>query len=169
MTAEMAQVAERVETPSEPPPNTGEPPSVAWVQAEHVDNLWPWVVEHIAKALRCGGAEGWSLESVRQDLKEGRKLLWVGHREGQVVSVMVTEVVDLPHKAVMHVYAVGGYRLEDWIDVFDQSVMHYAKELKLDAVQAYAREGVSKLLKRKGWKRSVVVMERPIGDDDGTI
>ena len=87
----------------------------------------------------------------------GRMQLWPGPR-----GCAVTEIVTYPRKKTIHVFLLGG-ELDQILD-FEESMAEFGRVNGCSAMTGAGRPGWERVMKGTdhGWKRSFVVIERPI-------
>ena len=141
------------------PSDTSSSVEVSWVTPDAIDMFWPLAVKYIQRSMEKGGAKNWSLEKIRQDLKDANKILWVGLKDGHIVSVAVTQVLDWEDERILHIYAAAGGHVSEWVDIFVDPLERYMEELDINTAQAFVRRGAATMLKKKGWQHRTTIME----------
>lgn len=129
------------------------------VPTEGVDVFWPQVESLLRPALAYSGGriDG---PSMLDRLRDGRYALWVAYDETETVrAAFATRVATYPRRNVLAVDCAGGTRMQDWIDLVQQTFRNFARDSGLDGVEMYGRPGWLRVLSRYGWKHSMVVME----------
>jgi hypothetical protein len=85
----------------------------------------------------------------------GHMQLWMGES-----GCAVTEITVYPKKKVLHVFLAAGDM--DQIKDFEASAAEFAKQNGCDAMTVAGRPGWKKVLGKRGWRESFVVLEREI-------
>lgn len=116
--------------------------------------------EFIVPALAYN--DGYSIDDVIESLQAGRRRLLMVFDRGHPVGGLVVEHIIYPQASVLLVFTVAGDRYCDWIDEAEGALVTYGQQLGVDAVSAYARPGLGRILKGRGWTHCHNVMELKI-------
>lgn len=111
------------------------------IRSDDVATVWPVVAPLLSKAVKQGRGD-YNMEDMFAALTEAKWQLWITHREnGYVLAAGCTKVKVYPSKKVCLIFAVGGERLDLWID-------------KQPILEAWAKENECtemEIIGRKGW------------------
>lgn len=133
------------------------------VNAEDVDILWPKISDHLQAALDRGQGE-YRLEDIHNYLIEGQMRLWILYdREGRLLSSAVCEIHDYPQKRVCTVVLTGGETVDHWAYGM-AAIEDWARQNKADAVVAYTRRGIAKLLQQNGFTETYTVVQKELSE-----
>lgn len=104
-----------------------------------LDDYWPEVSPHLAKSLARQTAM--TLESVHQDVKRGKFLLWrIPDR-----CAFITEIQQFPAEKICMVVLCGGEGMEEWLEIADRTLSRHAKALGCNALMIVGRPGWSRV------------------------
>lgn len=129
-----------------------------------MDLWWEIVEPHVQRAMEHGATD-WDMDQIKSDLDEGTKLLWIAYAD-QVLGVLITQLVEQGGQLSLVIFAIGGKHLPELFDCFQKPITDYAREMQATRVQAWTRDGVARMLKKRAWQKVTTLMEYPI---DGTI
>lgn len=107
--------------------------------AAHWGIAAPWI-ERAVEHGRCR----FTLDSIREDLIEGRKTLWLVSIGETLVAAIVTAVTAFPNKRVCTILLCGGGEVDEWVG------------RALDTLEEYARWrdcAEIEIIGRPGWRR----------------
>lgn len=105
-------------------------------------------------------ARGHTLESVLEDLKAQRSLLWVLQTDGAIRAAAVC-YPDRKASAV-HVWLLGGDDMDEWLDSLIAALERYARDEGLEAIQAGVRMGLARVLNRRGWDMEYTMVRKTL-------
>ena len=130
------------------------PDQIAWI--------WLDVAPLLADAL-ARGSRGYTLNDVLEELEAGRAMLWLVV-DGE--SLVAAAVVFIESRAkALQVWLMGGRDMPGWLDMLNEGLARYAREMKLDALQAEVRPGLAKVLKSRGWQPQYTTVRMPLWAD----
>jgi hypothetical protein len=128
------------------------------IPSEGVGMFWPEVEPLLAPATAYSGGRI-NVEDLRERFLDGRYLLWAAHDGESIKAAFATRIAVYPRRRMLAVECAGGKFMSDWIDLVQQTFRNFARDMGLDGVEMYGREGWTRVLSRYGWKRAMVVME----------
>jgi hypothetical protein len=103
--------------------------------------------EHLQPAIDIAD-DGTTLEEVREQLLDGRSMLWTYVDEGEhVMSVVLTD-----ENSYLYAWLLGGRSMDGWLDELIEAMRRYAFEKGYKGLKAVARPGLAKTLRAKRWK-----------------
>jgi hypothetical protein len=134
---------------------------LVYIPNEKIDEAWHHVESNIADAL--AGSNGYALASnFKEWIKEKKMQLWIlwdKESEHKYYGVVVTEIIQRPLQRVLNIKIMTGTHREKW--------QHLVKEIEdfawfnnCDSMELVARPGWEKVLKRFGYKKSHVLLEK---------
>ena len=134
---------------------------LVYIQNEKIDEAWHHVESNIADAL--ARSNGYALASnFKEWIKEKKMQLWIlwdKESEHKYYGVVVTEIIQRPLQRVLNIKIMTGTHREKW--------QHLVKEIEdfawfnnCDSMELVARPGWEKVLKRFGYKKSHVLLEK---------
>ena len=75
--------------------------------------------------------------------------------QGDLAGVLVAEEIVHPQKKELYVHAwatVTGYGFDDWVDIFEQSLLEIAQDTGCHYISSMCRKGLAKKMSTKrGW------------------
>jgi hypothetical protein len=134
---------------------------LVYIPNEKIDEAWHHVESNIADAL--ARSNGYALASnFKEWIKEKKMQLWIlwdKESEHKYYGVVVTEIIQRPLQRVLNIKIMTGTHREKW--------QHLVKEIEdfawfnnCDSMELVARPGWEKVLKRFGYKKSHVLLEK---------
>jgi hypothetical protein len=134
---------------------------LVYIPNEKIDEAWHHVESNIADALAI--SNGYALASnFKEWIKEKKMQLWIlwdKESEHKYYGVVVTEIIQRPLQRVLNIKIMTGTHREKW--------QHLVKEIEdfawfnnCDSMELVARPGWEKVLKRFGYKKSHVLLEK---------
>ena len=134
---------------------------LVYIPNEKIDEAWHHVESNIADAL--ARSNGYALASnFKEWIKEKKMQLWIlwdKESEHKYYGVVVTEIIQRPLQRVLNIKIMTGTHREKW--------QHLVKEIEdfawfnnCDSMELVARSGWEKVLKRFGYKKSHVLLEK---------
>ena len=134
---------------------------LVYIPNEKIDEAWHHVESNIADAL--ARSNGYALASnFKEWIKEKKMQLWIlwdKESEHKYYVVVVTEIIQRPLQRVLNIKIMTGTHREKW--------QHLVKEIEdfawfnnCDSMELVARPGWEKVLKRFGYKKSHVLLEK---------
>jgi len=137
-------------------------------EARHIDVLWPYAEPLLNKAIkRTIGEVG--LEDVKKWLKEGRQQLWLilDEEEQEIIVAFTTEIYIYPNHRHLRGHLWGAKRntIKKWLDIWSEPVEKFCKENNISHIETAGRDGWTRVLKDKGYKKYYTVLVKEIGND----
>ena len=134
---------------------------LVYIPNEKIDEAWHHVESNIADAL--ARSNGYALASnFKEWIKEKKMQLWIlwdKESEHKYYGVVVTEIIQRPLQRVLNIKIMTGTHREKW--------QHLVKEIEdfawfnnCDSMELVARPGWEKVLKRFGYKKNHVLLEK---------
>ena len=140
------------------------------IPIKELDKVWGMVEKNIKSALAYSGQLTDS-EFVYDLAKEGKFQVWVIWDKNQkktndkYFGVVVTEIIKRKHGKVCHVYIVTGRQMSKWQHLISR-VEEFAKDEGCKMMELIARPGWQKVYNNHGYKRTHVVLEKQIKQED---
>ena len=137
-------------------------------EPQYIDVLWPYVGPLLNKALERTIGEI-SLEDIKELLKEQRQQLWiiVDEQEREIIGAFTTEIYIYPNQKHLrgHLWGTKKNTLKKWMDVWSEPVEKFCKENKISHIETAGRDGWTRALRNKGYKKYYTVLVKEINDD----
>lgn len=131
------------------------------IPKDKVDEAWHHVESNIADAL--ARSNGYALASnFKEWIKENRMQLWIlwdKDSEDKYYGVVVTEIIQRPLQRCLNIKIMTGKHREKWQHLI-KDIEDFAWFNKCDSMELVARPGWEKVLKRFGYKKSHVLLEK---------
>ena len=140
------------------------------IPIKELDKVWGMVEKNIKSALAYSGQLTDS-DFVYDLTKQGKFQLWVLWDRKQKLTtnkyfgVVVTEIIKRKHGKVCHVYIVTGRQMSKWQHLISR-VEEFAKDEGCKMMELIARPGWQKVYNNHGYKRTHVVLEKQIKQED---
>lgn len=99
---------------------------------------------------RTGAIDDFHPEDILRLIKDRHMQCWLGHKDGQVFAVGITQILVYPQRKILGVPFVGskGNDLEALQDYF-QILKEYADAMGCKALRVWGRDGWKKVLGKK--------------------
>ena len=114
--------------------------------------VYRFVAQDIQRALDFSHGET-THESILQELYNDLKQLWVIYDdEYAIVGAGLTEHITYPTKRIVRIVMLGGSRLKEWKELFEGTIVDFAKMLGCSGIEIIGRKGWIRVLKNLGYK-----------------
>ena len=125
------------------------------IQPWQLPRTWHHIKPLIDKALAHSLGERLASDML-QDLMNDLLWLLAGiDEQGDLAGVIVAEEIVHPQKKELYVHAwatVTGYGFDDWVDLFEQSLLDIAQDTGCHYISSMCRKGLAKKMSTKrGW------------------
>jgi len=136
------------------------------IPKSNLDDVWSLVKKDINEALSYSGNNTDS-EFVFGTLKQEKMQLWVlWDKEKKTTlekyyGVVVTEIIQRKLKKVCHIFIMTGRHRQMWQHLV-KNIEEFASENDCNGLELIARPGWQKILQNYNYKRTHVVLEKPI-------
>lgn len=122
--------------------------AVHYVPPREINYVWPICGPQIARAFKYGRWEQMSIEDVRNQLREGRGMLWVAVDSALAVRASMLFWTIGPR---IEVAAMGGSGLRGWHGIARRMALRYSRE-QGKPVEMETRPRFARILCRMGWR-----------------
>ncbi len=122
-----------------------------------IDAIWDEVLPVMEKVLRYNFGF-YSMDDVKSELKDGGALLICVKDGDELLACITCKEMPHPTKRVLSMPVVCGTRMNDWIDLCQETTRKLAKELGYDMLITRGRKGWTKVLKGYGYKEIYVAL-----------
>jgi type II secretory pathway component PulJ len=136
------------------------------IPSSNLDDVWSLVKKDINEALSYSGNQT-DAQFVYESIKENKMQLWVVWDKDKPTTlekyygVVVTEVVQRKLKRSCQIFIMTGKHRQKWQHLI--SVLEdFAEEQECQQMELFARPGWQKILQNYNYKRTHVVLEKPI-------
>jgi len=140
------------------------------IPIEELDKVWSMVEKDIKSALAYSGQLTDS-DFVYETAKQGKFQVWVIWDKNEKITtnkyygVVVTEIIKRKHGKVCHVYIVTGRQMSKWQHLISE-IEKFAEDKDCKRMELIARPGWQKVYNNHGYKRTHVVLEKQIKQED---
>lgn len=131
---------------------------LARITVENLAAEWPRVEPFIEELARASQGRFEPMDYARGILTNMMQL-WLATDEGQVLGVMLSEIIGYPHRREVNLFAATGTNADRWIGLMPQ-VEQWARDEKCFLLKATCRMGWERLLRDSGFTRSHVIVEK---------
>ena len=136
------------------------------IPSSNLDDVWSLVKKDISEALSYSGNHT-DAQFVYDCIKDKKMQLWVVWDKDKPTTlekyygVVVTEVVQRKLKRSCQIFIMTGKHRQKWQHLI--SVLEdFAEEQECQQMELFARPGWQKILQNYNYKRTHVVLEKPI-------
>ena len=140
------------------------------IPIEELDKVWSMVEKDIKSALAYSGQLTDS-DFVYETAKQGKFQVWVIWDKDEKITtnkyygVVVTEIIKRKHGKVCHVYIVTGRQMSKWQHLISE-IEKFAEDKDCKRMELIARPGWQKVYNNYGYKRTHVVLEKQIKQEE---
>ena len=138
------------------------------IEPQYIDVLWPYVEPLLKKPMERTLDEI-TLNDVKDWLKTNLQQLWLGVNEEkeEIVLAFTTQVHVYPKQSHLRIHLTGAkdHTINNWIDSWIEPVETYCKQNGIRYIETGGRDGWTKILKDKGYKKYYTVLAKEIKDD----
>jgi|TARA_R100001086_G_C11769559_1_gene240511 hypothetical protein len=137
-------------------------------EPKYIDVLWPHAEPLLEKAIRRTIGEV-GLEDVKGWLKTDRQQLWLilDEEEQEIIVAFTTEIYVYPnHKHLRgHLWGAKRNTMKKWMDIWSEPVERFCKENGISHIETAGRDGWTRALRNKGYKKYYTVLVKELKDD----
>jgi len=133
---------------------------VLLVKPEFIPDIWFKVKPLIDQALDHSIGELHSSDIMKMLLNE-EEFLWVGMEDGDIKSVLVSEIINYPRKRILRIIIWTVDQESDfdtWIKYL-YKIEDFARTIECSHLEAWARKGLTRKL---NWDHEYTVISKPI-------
>lgn len=123
-------------------------------------NCWETAREYLQQAIRLNGG-ALTADDVYNAIASKDMQLW-GVHNGDLKSVIVTEIINYPSRKRLNIVLIGGHEIEDWESIAESTLCEFAKENMCDSLQIIGRRGWVKRMAKYGYKEYATVVIKDI-------
>ena len=139
-----------------------------------IETIHPWQLPRvwhilkpiIAKALDHSLGEQLASDMLEQLMNDELWLLTGIDEQGDLAGVLVAEEIVHPQKKELYVHAWAtqtGYGFDDWVELFEQSLLEIATDNGCHYISSNCRKGLAKkMTTKRGWNESYSVITKPV-------
>ena len=142
------------------------------IPSEQLDKVWSLIEKDIKDALAYSNQltdSDFVLEVAKQD-KFQVWVLWDKDKDKTIdkyFGVVVTEIIQRKLGKVCHIYIMTGRQRQKW-QYLVKDIEEFAKQEDCKMLELIARPGWQKVLNNFGYKRTHVVLEKQIKQEENT-
>lgn len=140
-------------------------PSLPEVKFSHVPSdetpHWLTALGTQIDAALSRGIRLYSLTDIKALLLSGGMQLWIGWDDEKVRVIVLTQIMCFPQAKLCQIPLCTGNGLEDWVGNLGQ-IEAWAKSVGCIGMRDLARPGWEHVLTPLGYRKTHVVMERPL-------
>ena len=136
------------------------------IPVKKIDEVWSLVKNNIQEALNYSGNQV-DLDFVYKTLQADNFQLWIVWDEDkktvkeQYNGVVVTEIIQRKLKKSCHIYIMTGKNRQQWQHLI-KVIEDFAEQQECNNMELIARPGWQKILQNYNYKRTHVVLDKPI-------
>lgn len=130
------------------------------IPADLLPDAWP-EIEPFLEALAANGSGRYKTADYVRALALRDMQLWAARDENKVLAIMLSEMRSYPHANIMRLIGVNGGDMSEWVGHMPQ-IERWAKIQGASVLEACAPMGWERVLKPFGFKKTHVVLEKPL-------
>ena len=140
--------------------------SVEQIQTWQLPRVWHLIKPLIDKALDHSLGERMASDML-EDLMNDQLWLLAGiDEQGDLAGVLVAEEIVHPQKKELYVHAWAtqtGYGFDDWVELFEQSLLEIATDSGCHYISSNCRKGLAKkMTTKRNWIDKYSVICKPV-------
>lgn len=135
--------------------------SISGVLSCEIPEVWSQAAAKIQKALDRAGAL-FSAEYIRTALLDKKMQLWLVRDGDYVLAVAVTQVEVCDADKALHVVALGGELMHQWLGSLERVLRIFAAAHGCRYLSLQGRRGWVKKLQKLAWRESAVIMYKEL-------
>ena len=132
------------------------------VNTEDVSDIWPLVDVMLARAIDQNQGE-FTLDDIHGGLLAGLYRLWLVYEDTDILGVAVCEIRNYARRRICYVLLMAGEGFNDWAWTIN-SIEEWALDNGADAVAAYTRRGVGKVMQDFEYREVYTVIQKELTD-----
>lgn len=122
------------------------------IMADKVNEIWPKIEKMLTEAVKYSDGK-FRIEDIFQLLLSRDMQLWtVVDNKENILSSIVTQVVNFPRKNVMFIMFIAGIRFNDWASLVSH-LIQFAKAHNCETIEGYGRDGWETKSKHLGFTK----------------
>ena len=123
------------------------------INKEDIPLYWDRLEPLLNKAVILD-SDTYSIESVKLAVEQGTYAVWIAYdNDDNILGAITTRVMVVPSgKRGISLDFIGGARITDWIDMGQEMIENYAKEIKCDFIQGYGRRAWERYGSKLGYE-----------------
>jgi hypothetical protein len=131
-------------------------PKLYGVLSHQIDEAWPLHAPLLEKAIPYADGK-YSLEDIKEGIKERNFQLWAASRNGVPTTVMVTKIIQYPQAKTLLIMLYAGESIREMIR-FKPYLYDWAQKMGCTDIYVEGRPGWEKLLKNEGYEKLYSVL-----------
>ncbi len=135
--------------------------AIRYVDKEKIPELWPYIKDEIQRALDHAYGEE-KTQDVKIALENGVYGLLLAIKDRQVNGVITVQFMDYPQIRALRVVTISGYDYFGWQKEIDEFLTLWAKDEKMQRIEAMCRDGQIRALKPLGYKKRYTFLTKDI-------
>ena len=139
-------------------PQEHDSPLITPIPAAYIMPMWEKVVPLIRPALERYDS-GFSERDVLRRLVVADMQLWVA---GDYDAAVVTQILVMPQHKVCNLFAIGGIRMDGWMDEMEQAITDWSRKMGCKYLAGSGRKGWQRVTEKKGWTHLGVLRGKEI-------
>lgn len=130
---------------------------ISAVDKESLPLVWQALRPQIQKGLSVGMGPRTTERILYSAVEEGRCVMWAIHDDKEIKAGVILSVKTYPNLRTLFVELLAGKDLDEWVDDLENLLIDYKTIVGADIIEACARPGLAKRLKR--WKTKAALVE----------
>jgi len=136
------------------------------IQPWQLPRTWHHILPLIQKALDHSLGEQLASDMLQPLMNDELWLLAGIDEQGDLAGVIVAEEIVHPQKKELYVHAWAtqtGYGFDDWVDLFEQSLLDIAQDTGCHYISSMCRKGLAKkMTTKRDWSDKYSVICKPV-------
>ncbi len=136
------------------------------IQPWQLPRTWHHILPLIQKALDHSLGEQLASDMLQPLMDDELWLLAGIDEQGDLAGVIVAEEIVHPQKKELYVHAwatVTGYGFDDWVELFEESLLEIANDTGCHYISSMCRKGLAKkMTTKRDWSDKYSVICKPV-------
>jgi hypothetical protein len=128
------------------------------------DTVWKDIEPFLQDAIDESAGE-LELGTLKRRIEDKSCIALCAIDEDVLLAIGILEKATYPSgKTVLGIVALGGTKMEDWVEAVDEALMVIGEQQECDEIRIVGRPGWSKALKNLGWESTHVIVSKKVGE-----
>lgn len=135
--------------------------TLSYVPPEFVAQVLGTLAKQVKKAFSVGQADAATPQELYQALESGDQIMLAVDDGERVKAAVTLGTLNYSTGRKVWVSMLAGEDMPEWADEVEDALERFREETGSMCVEASCRPGLSRFLRKRGWKVKAVIMEAP--------
>lgn len=129
-----------------------------WCGVQKIEEYWPAISDRVSTV--CMRSKGrLTPEYIKAELIFRRMHLWLAHKDGKITAIIIAKPCYYQKSKWYRIVIATGTGFREWLSHIS-ILEEWAKANGFDGIEAEAREGWFRFLKKFGWTKPHIFLEK---------